>query len=297
MSDAAAEAKQGKLHTLWRIVLVRLFVFFSVTIAAYGCVQIALTVLFKYVPKPYAFLAGFPATLLACLLMLGVYVYFVHRLERRKVSELSLSRGAPLVTAGAVLAFVLFCIAYGIFWELGLAQWKGFVGFNGVALLLAISAISGVGEELIFRGGVFRVLEGSFGTAVALILSGALFGGLHLLNHNATLFGAVAIALEAGVLLGAAYSATRNLWFPIGLHFGWNFSEGGVFGAAVSGGQGGKGIFSVPLSGPDLLTGGTFGPEASVVTLAVCLFAGIVLVVLTIRNGRWVPLSFKMMLD
>ena len=104
-----------------------------------------------------------------------------------------------------------------------------------------------------------------------------------------------AIALEAGVLLAASFAVSRNLWLPIGMHFGWNFTEGGVFGASVSGS--GKGIAKVSLSGPYLMTGGAFGPEAPVVAVAVCLLAAFALIALTIRKGRWVPLSYHMILN
>ena len=97
-------------------------------------------------------------------------------------------------------------------------------------------------------------------------------------------------------MLGAAYAATRSLWLPIGIHMGWNFTEGGVFGAAVSGGGGGHGIVSMPLTGPDLLTGGAFGPEASLVSVALWLAVSVGLIAWTLKRGRWVPLSFHLVL-
>lgn len=122
------------------------------------------------------------------------------------------------------------------------------------------------------------------------MVSAALFGLLHALNPGATATSTAAIALEAGILLAAAYAVTRNLWFPIGLHLGWNFTEGGIFGVAVLGGPAAKGIFSVSLAGPRLLTGGRFGPEASLMAIAVCLAAAAVLLILTVRNGGWVSM-------
>jgi hypothetical protein len=115
-----------------------------------------------------------------------------------------------------------------------------------------------------------------------------LFGLLHAANPGATPVSTVAIALEAGALLGVAYSASGSLWLPIGLHSGWNFTEGGVFGTAVSGGQS-HGLIESVLSGPTLVTGGTFGPEASVIAVAVCLAATAVAGVWTVRHGRWRP--------
>src|SRR5581483_7760086 len=101
-----------------------------------------------------------------------------------------------------------------------------------------------------------------------------------------------AIALEAGILLAAAYLLTRSLWLPIGLHFGWNFTEGGIFGAAVSG-NGAKGLINTSLSGPQLLSGGAFGPEASVAAVGVCLVAAVVMLVLAARRGEWRPLRLR----
>jgi hypothetical protein len=75
-------------------------------------------------------------------------------------------------------------------------------------------------------------------------------------------------------------------WLPIGLHFGWNLTEGGIFGAAVSGGQY-TGVIVAPLSGPPFITGGAFGPEASIAAVAVSLGASAVLAWFAIRTGAW----------
>jgi hypothetical protein len=153
---------------------------------------------------------------------------------------------------------------------------------------LATAIGAGVGEELAFRGVIFRMTEERLGTAAALIISSLLFGLVHAANPGATLVSTAAIALEAGGLLGMAYSASRSLWLPIGLHFGWNFTEGGIFGTAVSGGQS-HGLVDSVLSGPTLMTGGSFGPEASVIAVVVCLAATVTLGLWTARHGRWRP--------
>ncbi len=98
-----------------------------------------------------------------------------------------------------------------------------------------------------------------------------MFGGLHLLNPNATPWGAVAIAIQGGLMMAACYAVTRSLWLPIGLHFGWNFAEGGIFGTTVSGSSTtNTGLFSSHLSGPLLISGGDFGPEATIFAVLVC---------------------------
>jgi uncharacterized protein len=171
-------------------------------------------------------------------------------------------------------------------WAAGFARYDGAHASALALSSLGSAAAAGVGEEIVFRGALFRILEERLGTLVALIISALLFGAIHGVNHGATLVSTTAIALEAGVMLALAYAAVRSLWFPIGLHLGWNFTEGGIFSAAVSGNHA-HGLFSFPLSGPELITGGEFGPEASLVSVAICLCAAVALGVATVRTGRW----------
>jgi membrane protease YdiL (CAAX protease family) len=285
------------LSTLPRLAPVRLIVFFVVLVAAYAGGQLALRQVSKVAASSAAHVVEIAATLAVSAALLGIYAMLVRWIERRNASELAASPGFSLALSGAALGFTLFCIVYAVLWAMGVARWQGIARAGSLIGPVLGATIAAVGEELAIRGGVFRILEDSLGTALALILSAALFGLLHASNHGATTVSTLAIALEAGVLLGAAYAVSRNLWLPIGLHFGWNFTEGGVFGAVVSGGSTGTRIVNMPLSGSELLTGGAFGPEASVIAVAVCLAAALVLIALTVRRGRWVPLSFRMLLD
>ncbi len=86
-------------------------------------------------------------------------------------------------------------------------------------------------------------------------------------------------------MLAAAYMVTRRLWLCIGIHIAWNFAEGGIFSAAVSGGDT-KGLLQAKLIGADWLTGGAFGVEGSVVALAICAAVGILLVAKAVRKGN-----------
>jgi uncharacterized protein len=114
------------------------------------------------------------------------------------------------------------------------------------------------------------------------------FGLLHLLNAHASLQGAVAIMLEAGVLLAGAYLMTRRLWLPIGIHIGWNFTQGGVFGVAVSGTPA-TGVLRGVLSGPSWLSGGIFGAEASIVAVIIGLIAAGTFLTIAVRRRHIVP--------
>ncbi len=218
--------------------------------------------------------------------------WLVHWLEqRRPVAELRPSAAPGGLIMGAIIGFVILSAVLGILYLMGAAKFALPMPILFPSLATGVAVISGVAEECIFRGAVFRNLEDGFGSLVALIFSGALFGGLHIFNPNATLFSSIAIAVEAGLLLGAAFMATRTLWLPIGLHFGWNFTEGGFYSTAVSGGTL-PGIVKTTLTGPNVLTGGAFGPEASWVTMCVCSVLTVIFLIIAARRGQWRPLQF-----
>src|SRR5579872_80107 len=137
--------------------------------------------------------------------------------------------------------------------------------------------MAGIGEETLVRGFVFRIVEIAGGSWTGILVSSALFGAGHAFNPGATFISSIAIALEAGVLLAAAYVVTGRLWFPIGLHTGWNFTEGTLFGMSVSGHDTNPGLLAGTLKGPAILTGGAFGPEASILAVAVCLAVAVLI--------------------
>lgn len=270
---------------LTRKTLLRLALFFLLPAVCYVLSGIAIS-LTGALPVTLRRLAGLTIAALAAFLMLQLYRWMVRFFERRRADEVATEHGLYRTLAGIACALVMFTAFYAIMLIAGLAHWQGWTG-NLPVLALAIAILSGVGEELVFRAGIFRVVENGFGTGAALIVSALLFGLLHLANPNATVFSALAIALEAGLLLGLCYTATRNLWLPVGLHAGWNFAEGGIFSAAVSGSRVGKGLIDIPLSGPEIWTGGAFGPEASVVVLLISLLPIGLFLYLTIRRGQW----------
>ena len=102
-----------------------------------------------------------------------------------------------------------------------------------------------------------------------------------------------AIAVEAGILLGAAYMLTRRLWLAIGIHATWNFTQGWVFSVPVSGGEAPLGLLITRRAGPEWLTGGAFGLEASVVAMVVATLAGLVLLLMAIRGGQLRPAPWQ----
>jgi uncharacterized protein len=158
------------------------------------------------------------------------------------------------------------------------------------ALLLIAGAAT---EELLFRGVIFRLIEEWAGTWIALAVSAILFGAVHAANPGATWVSSSAIALEAGVLLAAAFVVTRNLWLPIGLHFAWNLLEGPIYGTQVSGHIFVTSALAAQVHGPVILTGGSFGPEAGLPAMVTCLAAAVLLLAYAGRHSlivtpRWV---------
>lgn len=157
----------------------------------------------------------------------------------------------------------------------------------GILLGLMLAVGTAVGEEVLFRGVLLRVLNARFGSSVAVAALSVLFGLAHVGNAGAGVLGAVAIAISAGLLLNVAYLLTGRLWLPIGIHFGWNAMQSAFFGTDVSGTGSGRGLFAGHLSGPEWLSGGAMGMEGSWVIMALGLGAGIALTVLAVRRGRW----------
>ena len=235
---------------------------------------------------PLAVVLG-AATAVGSLLTYG---WVVRRTERRVPVEVARPGAAGALGRGALIGLAMFAAVIGSIAVLGHYRVDGWGSASGAVTLLGVMAAAAATEELIFRGVLFRVIEERVGTWLALALTSLLFGAAHLFNPHATVWGALAIAVEAGGMLGAAYVATRNLWVPIGLHFAWNFAEGGVFGTGVSGTDSPQGLLHGVLSGPTVLSGGEFGPEASLFSL----LAGVVVMAaflrLARRRGHLVPL-------
>jgi membrane protease YdiL (CAAX protease family) len=113
------------------------------------------------------------------------------------------------------------------------------------------------------RGYILSNFFDSMNKYIALIISSLLFAVMHLANANVTVVSLVNIFL-AGILLGIYYVHKQNLWLPISLHFSWNFFRGPIFGFEVSGVDI-RGVIVQDIHGPDLLTGGSFGFEGSVI--------------------------------
>jgi membrane protease YdiL (CAAX protease family) len=229
------------------------------------------------------------AGLLTAVVGVLVYGWVVRRTEHRAPVEISMKGAGAGVGWGTLLGIALFGAVIASIAFFGDYTINGLGAPASAVALLGLMAGAAVSEELVFRGVLFRNVELWTGTWIALVLSGSLFGLIHLLNPNATLWGAVAIAIEAGGMLTAAYIATRKLWVPIGLHFGWNIAGSAIFSTEVSGSNTAQGLLDATMSGPALVTGGSFGPEGSIYAVVLGVLATGVFMWLAYRRGHVVP--------
>lgn len=210
------------------------------------------------------------------IVVTGSIFLAVRWLDRRPITaiglELNRRSGADFLI-GILIPFFMMGLIYVLMAALGWLTLDGFAWqteeplavLTNLLYILIVFIFVGWSEELLSRGYHLQTLASGLNMFWGVFLSSAVFGLLHLGNPNATWTSAAGIFL-AGVFLAYGYLATRQLWLPIGLHIGWNFCEGTVFGFPVSG----LNIYRltrVTVSGPELWTGGAFGPEAGLIVL------------------------------
>lgn len=238
----------------------------------------------EMVTAPLSVLLGQAAV--ACVPIVLAYVVLVRAIEGRRVDELAWPKLLPHSALGLLAGAGLMGLAAALMAAAGVYRIDGVDATADLWFpLLMAGLVPGITEELIFRGVFFRIVEDALGTWIAIAISGAFFGLVHFGNPNATGWSSAAIALEAGILLGMLYAWTRSLYFVMGLHAAWNFTQGGVLDIAVSGFDL-PSLFRARTQGPTWLSGGEFGAEASVLTVLLCLVASIYTTRRAMRAGH-----------
>lgn len=203
----------------------------------------------------------------ACAAALGSYALAVRLGEGRGAAELAVRPALPGLAVGAVLGLAMMAVLMGVLVATG-AYNITVVGATPAWTGLRLALQAAVTEELWMRALLLRLLWRAFGPVPAFIVAALVFGALHLANPGATPLAGATVVI-AGLMFCALYALTGRLWVPIGLHLAWNLAQGYLFGATVSGNNlGGSILLSTARQGaPAWLTGGTFGPEASVLAL------------------------------
>jgi uncharacterized protein len=220
------------------------------------------------------------------ILAITAYSFLFKFYEKRRVTEFSTNNLIKNLTIGIALGAMLQALTLLVIYLKG-----GYtvLSVNPVWFIippLTMAFTSAIVEETLLRGIIFRIPEEKLGSYFSLLLSAFLFGALHLLNPNSSLSAALGLAIQAGLLLGAAYIYSRNLWFPIALHFAWNFTQSAIFGATVSGTTTSKTLITSKIEGATWFTGGQFGPEGSIQATLLCLIPTIILLVLSHKEGK-----------
>lgn len=262
----------------WWIVLIYLFIGTLFFFIVYGLSQV-----------PSSVLGDAPATLTYLPYSFGVGILLLYILVRRVFEgiwpiDMNLFEDARQNIAiknlglGILAGFAYFAVVTAGIAICGCYKVSEF-HFDSVAFFSSLAAffVVAVGEEVLFRGIIYRLIDQKWGMWPSLIVSALLFGFTHIFNDNATVWSSVAISIEAGLLLAVIYKYTGSLWAPIGLHWAWNFIQGPILGFAVSGNDT-KSMFTAVISGPEILSGGAFGAEASIIACLVGLAASVYLV-------------------
>jgi membrane protease YdiL (CAAX protease family) len=222
--------------------------------------------------------------------VIGAYIYFYKKYEKRAITEFSNKGIAKYIIIGTLIGVLLQSLTI-----LMIILNGGFkiVAVNPISTIIIPFTIAfsvAIFEEILIRGIIFRILEEKLGSYISLLITAIIFGALHLANPNSTLFSGLCVGIEAGFLMGAAYIYARNLWFPIAIHFAWNFMQSGIFGAITSGNEKTSSLLTTKITGSPLFTGGEFGPEGTIQAILFCSLASILILIFSgnkIINPYW----------
>lgn len=289
-SDIQSSADMPLWRKVWEFPLVAMVIGLAAMVAAVSAVGGVMSFLPDSLsPDVATLITGIGAT----IVIIAVYKLIIPRLGRERRDDLPMKGAVGDTALGLFVGFAIFSAIVGVAAALGIYRATAYgMSEDIVPLLVQAGLVASVLEEIIFRGILFRFVEEFAGSWAALIISSLLFGFGHASNDNATVMSSLFITVEAGLLLGGAYMLTRNLWLAIGLHAGWNLTQGLIWGIPVSGNDY-QGFLDSTLTGPEILTGGAFGLEASVLALVIASSAGLWLIWQAKKEGHVVPPSWE----
>ena len=219
-----------------------------------------------------SYLINIPIFLITAVVLLLLYNLLIRYVEANDACKIAPRKDISSIGNGLFIGFSYFIIVTVTMSLCGYYHIKS-IQFDWEKQLFSFTLffLVAVSEEIFFRGILFRMINRRWNIWAALVISALIFGGLHIFNDNATLWSSIAIAIEAGSLLGAAYAYSKNIWLPIGIHWIWNYTQGNILGFPVSGGDNVTSVITPEISGPQWLTGGSFGAEASVIAAVIGL--------------------------
>jgi membrane protease YdiL (CAAX protease family) len=282
--------EEPRLRAGWRLLIQTLLLFIFVFVA--GAVIFLLAGFFGQLQ-----IGSLALQQILELLAVTGSIYIARRwLDKRSFESLGLKidKQTPLdILAGIGITFVQMGFIYFVMLGLGWLTFKGFAWqfdpintvLSGAIGFFIIFIFVGWNEELLSRGYHLQTIASGINLFWGVILSAAVFGLLHLRNPNATWVSTAGIFF-AGVYLAYGYIRTKQLWLSIGLHIGWNFFEGVVFGFPVSGLSEIYKLIRINVQGPEIWTGGAFGPEAGLIVLPSLIVGGVLIYLYTLRRAK-----------
>ena len=259
--------KDHKNIKLWRDII---FVIGGIILFIIGSTTLSLGV--YTASESDSYLINIPIFLITAVVLLLLYNLLIRYVEANDACKIAPRKDISSIGNGLFIGFSYFIIVTVTMSLCGYYHIKS-IQFDWEKQLFSFTLffLVAVSEEIFFRGILFRMINRRWNIWAALVISALIFGGLHIFNDNATLWSSIAIAIEAGSLLGAAYAYSKNIWLPIGIHWIWNYTQGNILGFPVSGEDNVTSIITPEISGPQWLTGGSFGAEASVIAAVIGL--------------------------
>src|SRR5688500_12893565 len=277
---------QPRLRAGWRLLIHTILLF------VFGIIISVVAGFTGFVPEPFNSIWN---QILSFLVISGS-VYIERRcLYKKSFESLGLKLSAQTLfdnLAGIGMTFIQMGFIFLLMLSLGWLTFEGFawefdpinVVITSVLTAFLVFIFVGWNEELLSRGYHLQTIASGTSLFWGVIISSAVFGLLHLGNPNATWVSAAGIFF-AGVFLAYGYIRTRQLWLPIGLHIGWNFFEGVVFGFPVSGLADIYKLIRIQVHGPEIWTGGAFGPEAGLIVLPALVIGAVLIYIYTMNRN------------
>lgn len=249
--------------------------------AAYGAVGYGILVVFFKEEMRHTGLMFYMVNQAAMLLSVLTAALILLRIERRPFADLGLTvRGySKGLLGGTLMAVVLYLLGFGLTLVLGELEVTG-VRFDPMNLLTTwvFCLLVSLTEEIMVRGYILgQLLHTRLNKFLSLFISSVLFGLLHIFNPNIAVLPMINLVL-AGMLLGASFLYTRNLCFPIALHLFWNWIQGPILGYQVSGMDLGTSVLQLRLPENNVLNGGAFGFEGSLICTVLMVICTILIV-------------------
>jgi membrane protease YdiL (CAAX protease family) len=285
---------QRIISTVWWFAPVPVVVYIAL---CYLILNVTLIALFKLTPFLVAGSAAFVEPLgefvVAFDAIAAMWIIF-RFLERRSMLEsgFNTNKAWSDMAFGFAIGLALVALMVAAEFLLGVYRPLGLNLHCNLISPLIVFLFVGVAEEVIFRVAIFQLLERRVGTWPAFAVSCIIFGLAHMLNNVGgeslpmKLIGCACLMLEAGIVLNAAFLVRRTLWLGVGMHWAWNFFEGPFFGMPVSGNVIGSTLINVRMQGPELLTGGKFGPEGSLTGVLLGTIFGVVMLRYAVLHGK-----------